>query len=86
MAPGNANAAPAYAACTKVGGTFAFGNQSANGGGLADGSNVIVPCTFADGSFVEVFGLAYYANNQISGKDLKTVFRFDTSKITPVYT
>ena len=40
---------------------------------------------FADGSFIEEWGIAYYAQNDIRGKDLKTVFRFNTNELPPVF-
>ena len=79
---------PASLACTALGGTDQFGS-SLNGGGLVDKSDaddpVFSPCTFADQSFIEEFGITYYADNVIRGKDLKTVFRFDPNNLPPVF-
>ena len=85
-ASANPNVDPASTGCLALGGTDSFGNpQSAAGGGMVTGSNVWVPCTFADGSFIEEWGIAYYAQNDIRGKDLKTVFRFNTNDLPPIF-
>ncbi len=85
----SSGANPASIGCTALGGTDQFGS-SLNGGGLVDKSDaddpVFSPCTFADQSFIEEFGITYYADNVIRGKDLKTVFRFDQSNLPPVFT
>ena len=84
----NPNANPASLGCTALGGTDQFG-LSTNGGGLVTKTDpedpVFSPCMFADGSFIEEWGIAYYAQNDIRGKDLKTVFRFNTNELPPVF-
>ncbi len=82
--PGN----PASALCASLGGTGAFGS-SGRGGGLADPDDaddpVIVPCTFADGSFIDEWGLAYHADGTVRGKDLSGVFQFDQSTLPQLF-
>jgi putative hemolysin len=84
----NPNANPASLGCAALGGTDQFGS-STNGGGLVTKTDpndpVFSPCMFADGSFIEEWGIAYYAQNDIRGKDLKTVFRFNTNELPPVF-
>ena len=87
--PSQTNGAnPASVGCTALQGASQFGT-SLNGGGLvAEGDPddvVVTPCTFADGSFVEEWGIAYYSAGDIRGKDLKTVFRFNTDELPPVF-
>jgi hypothetical protein len=72
----------------ELGGASSFG-PGANGGGLVDTSDpdieVFAPCTFADGSFIEEWGIAYHANGTIRGKDLTEVFRFDIDNAPHVF-
>ena len=79
---------PAAAICSALGGTSAFG-PGVNGGGLADPDDadfaVFAPCAFADGSFIEEWGIAYHQEGTIRGADLEPLFRFDVSKAPHVY-
>jgi putative hemolysin len=89
MPTANPNANPASVLCAALGGTDQFGPQSVAGGGLVDKSDtnfvVITPCTFADGSWIDEWGIAYYSADDIRGKDLKTVFRFNTNSLPPIF-
>ncbi|MRX43814.1 DUF333 domain-containing protein [Agromyces kandeliae] len=82
--PGN----PASALCSSLGGTTSFG-PSAGGGGLTAADDpddpVVAPCTFADGSFIDEWGIAYYAEGTVRGIDLSSVFRFDGSTLPEVF-
>ena len=86
-AAGGAN--PAAVGCTALGGTTSYGTSSAAGGGLVatdDPDDVVVTaCTFADGSFIDEWGIAYYSDGTVRGKDLADVFRFDTKNLPPVF-
>jgi putative hemolysin len=78
--PENTNGAnPASLLCTKLGGASDFGT-SLDGGGLVARNDpddqVVDPCTFADGSFIEEWGIAYYAAGDVRGTDLTKVFAF----------
>lgn len=81
---------PATALCIELGGTSAFGAGLA-GGGLVlsdapDGEiEVVVPCTFADGSFIDDWGIAYYADGTVRGTDLADAFRFEQTALPPVF-
>lgn len=83
---GGAN--PASAGCAALGGTTAFG-AGVSGGGLVNKDDpddvVFSPCTFADGSFIEEWGIAYYSAGTVRGIDLATVFAFDQSDLPNVF-
>jgi putative hemolysin len=80
--PDDAQGNPATALCTAIGGAINYGT-GANGGGLVNKDDpidvVFAPCVFADGSFIEEWGIAYYADGTVRGIDLADVFRFDPS-------
>jgi putative hemolysin len=86
--PANAKGNPADALCTALGGAGNYG-AGANGGGLAMADNtddpVIAVCTFADQSFIDQWGIAYYSNGTIRGADLSALFRFDAAKAPSVF-
>ncbi|HEY4226139.1 MAG TPA: hypothetical protein VGM70_10025 [Pseudolysinimonas sp.] len=86
--PSGATGNPATALCTVLGGASTFG-PGADGGGLVNTQDpddvVFSPCTFADGSFIEEWGIAYYADGTIRGTDLTKLFRFDESKLPAVF-
>lgn len=80
--PEDAQGNPATALCTAIGGAVNYGT-GANGGGLVNTDDpidvVFAPCVFADGSFIEEWGIAYYANDTVRGADLAPLFRFDAA-------
>lgn len=84
----SAAANPASIDCSALQGAGEYGT-SLNGGGLVAKSDpidlVVNVCTFADGSFIDAWGIAYYAAGIVRGKDLKTVFRFKTDDLPPVF-
>lgn len=73
-------ASPASALCVANGGAISYGSGM-SGGGLVDlqdpDDEVVGACVFADGSFVDEWGIAYHASGEIRGIDLTEVFRFD---------
>lgn len=83
---GGAN--PAAVLCGKLGGSTDYG-AGVDGGGLVSASDkddtVIAPCVFADQSFIDEWGIAYYSTGTIRGTDLSKLFRFDASKLPPVF-
>lgn len=83
---GGAN--PATALCAALGGATEYGS-SASGGGLVSADDpidtVIVPCMFADGSFIEEWGIAYYSDGTVRGADLAPLFRFDSSSAPAIF-
>lgn len=86
--PEGATGNPANALCTFLGGAINYGT-SASGGGFVNTDDpddeVFAPCVFADGSFIEEWGIAYYADGTVRGIDLTTVFAFDQSKIPAIF-
>jgi len=83
VAPAN----PASQLCVDLGGAVAYG-ASADGGGLVlkdDPIEVVAVCTFADGSFIDEWGIAYYTDGTVRGADLAPMFRFDTTQLPPVF-
>lgn len=83
VAPAN----PASQLCVDLGGAVSYGN-GAEGGGLVqkdDPIEVVAVCTFADGSFIDEWGIAYYSAGTVRGADLKPLFRFDTDKVPGVF-
>lgn len=79
---------PSTAMCTQLGGASLFGPGAA-GGGLVlentDSFEVFAPCMFADGSFIEEWGIAYYGMGTVRGADLTPLFTFDVDKVPPVF-
>ncbi|MEO6827087.1 MAG: hypothetical protein ABI255_12490 [Microbacteriaceae bacterium] len=82
---GGAN--PAAVLCAKLGGASDYGTGS--NGGLVDTTDhedtTIAPCVFADQSFIDEWGIAYFSSSTIRGKDLSTVFRFDQTALPDAF-
>lgn len=79
---------PASQLCVQLGGAISYGPSPA-GGGLVNSDDpndeVFAPCYFADGSFIDEWGIAYYAGDVVRGIDLTSVFAFDQSDLPPVF-
>ena|SRR5437762_2427531 len=76
---GNCNGNPASCYCTLLGGSDLFGGVSGAGGGWVletDYSDVLEACIFPDMSSIDSWGLAYYSQGIIRGKDLAKVLRY----------
>lgn len=80
---------PAFGLCRQLGGAIAYGGGLAGGGLVpvkdAADDDVYNPCTFADGSMIDDWGIAYYSNGTVRGTDLTKLFQFDMSKLPPVF-
>lgn len=86
--PSDTTANPASRLCVELGGAVAYGPTAA-GGGLVladDPFEVVAVCTFADGSFIDEWGIGYYSAGTVRGADLAPMFRFDTAALPPVFT
>lgn len=46
--------------------------------------DVVGACVFADGSFIDEWGIAYHAFGDVRGKDLAEVFRFDQDDLPDI--
>lgn len=83
VAPAN----PAAQLCTDLGGARSYGDGPA-GGGLVladDPIDVVAVCVFADGSFIDEWGIAYYSTGTVRGADLAPMFKFDTTDLPTVF-
>lgn len=83
VAPAN----PASQHCIDLGGARNYGSGPA-GGGLVlkdDPIDVVDVCTFADGSFIDEWGIAYYSSGAIRGADLAPKFRFDAASAPSIF-
>ena len=85
--PPQASANPAEYSCQNdFDGATYFGNSAA-GGGWTDPSQpvfvVMIPCTFADGSSIDAFGLWYHANGVIRGADLAPLMAYQPGNDLP---
>ena len=88
--PSDGSVNPAYLLCVSLGGGSAYGTGAAGGGLYLDNAgegelDVVAPCAVADGSMIDDWGIAYYSNGTIRGKDLSTVFRFDVHAVPRVF-
>lgn len=79
---------PAAEFCDEIGGTSQFG-PGANGGGYVNvddlDDEIVAACVFADGSFIDEWGIMYHVDGTVRGKDLATVFRFDANTAPHVF-
>jgi hypothetical protein len=78
---------PRRRGCVDLGGAQAYG-QGAEGGGFVlegDDLDVVSMCVFADGSFIDEWGIGYYAADAVRGADLAPLFRFDASSAPAVF-
>ena len=86
--PADLQGNPASELCVSLGGAVSYGS-SPSGGGMVNvvdpDDQVFAACVFADGSFIEEWGIAYYSDGTVRGKDLTEVFRFDQSDLPPVF-
>ena len=80
---------PATVNCKALGGSSEFGNTVAGGGWLPPGStsgdDVVNLCVFPDLSFIDEWGITYYAGGVVRGIDLKTVFRYQPSTLPAMF-
>ena len=80
---------PASAYCAALGGSSQFGT-GASGGGWVNKDDpddtVVALCVFPDGSFIDEWGLTYYAGGVVRGIDLSTVFRYQPAQVPSFFT
>lgn len=86
----NPSTNPSFTMCTAVGGAVAYGTGQ-NSGGLSEVTDnkedhqwIVTPCVFADGSFMDSWGLAYFSAGTTRGVDLRKVFAFDQKTLPKV--
>jgi putative hemolysin len=80
---------PATLDCQALDGSSQFGNTLAGGGWIAPGAttsdDVVNLCVFPDGSFIDDWGITYYAGGVVRGIDLKTVFRYQPTTLPAMF-
>jgi putative hemolysin len=80
---------PATLDCTALGASSQFGNTLDGGGwlpaGSTDGNEVVNLCVFPDLSFIDDWGITYYAGGVVRGIDLKTVLKYQPSTLPPIF-
>jgi putative hemolysin len=77
--PGTCQGNPGSCYCTLLGGSDLFGGINAAGGGWvldSDPNDVLETCIFPDLSSIDSWGLLYYSQNIIRGKNLAKVLRY----------
>lgn len=85
--PNVAPANPASQLCIDLGGAVTYG-QGPDGGGFVlkgDDLDVVAMCVFADGSFIDEWGIGYYSSDTVRGADLAPLFRFDAEKAPAIF-
>jgi len=87
--PPYTGANPATLDCAALDGSSQFGNTLAGGGWLEQGAtaadDVVNLCVFPDGSFIDDWGITYYAGGVVRGIDLKTVFRYQPTTLPAMF-
>ena len=56
------------------------------GAPAGDTFDVAILCVFPDHSFIDDWGITYYAGGVVRGIDLKTVFRYQPTTLPAMYT
>ena len=75
---------PATANCAALSGSSQFGSGAGGGGWVdkADSTDPIVNlCVFPDQSFIDEWGITYYAGGVVRGIDLAKVFRYQPAQL-----
>ncbi len=84
LPPGN----PATYHCAELGGSSQWGSGAAGGGWVwldAPIDIVLAMCVFPDGSAIDEWGIAYYADGTVRGEDLAPLFRWDPEDVPPIF-
>ena len=73
--------------CSKLGASSNFGSVGASGGGWVNQDDpddkVVNLCVFPDLSFIDEWGITYYAGGVVRGIDLATVMAYQPSGALP---
>jgi hypothetical protein len=86
--PEQPSANPATFNCASLGGTSQFGNTATVGGWVNEDDPIdtsVALCVFADESFIDEFGIFYYADDTVRGIDLATVMRYQPRRLPGVF-
>ena len=79
---------PATANCAALAGSSQFGTGAAGGGWVSkeDPADAVVGlCVFPDQSFIDEWGITYYAGGVVRGIDLAKVFRYQPTQVPPFF-
>ena len=78
---------PATFNCAALGGSAQWGSGVSGGGWVTSDrpTEVVDLCVFPDLSFIDEFGIFYYADGTVRGKDLSTVMRYDADPLPGVF-
>jgi len=85
--PATPSANPAAYNCAALGGTSQFGT-SVDGGGWATEDRpdeVVDLCVFPDLSFIDEFGILYYATGTVRGADLSTKMNYNPTRLPDLF-
>ena len=85
--PDTPSANPARANCAALGGSAQFGGEMSSGGWVTSDrpTEVVDLCVFPDLSFIDEFGIFYYADGTVRGADLATVMRYDGDPLPAIF-
>lgn len=85
--PDQPSANPATVNCDALGGSADFGPGVSGGGWVTDDrpDEVVDLCVFADRSFVDEFGLLYYATGTVRGADLASVMAYQPRRLPAIF-
>jgi putative hemolysin len=79
---------PATVNCAALAGSSQFGTGAAGGGWVnkEDAVDAVVGlCVFPDQSFIDEWGITYYAGGVVRGIDLAKVFRYQPTQVPPFF-
>jgi hypothetical protein len=78
---------PARAHCAALGGSAQFGSGLEGGGWVTSDrpTEVVDLCVFPDRSFIDEFGIFYYAGGVVRGTDLADVMRYAGEPLPPIF-
>ena len=79
---------PATANCAALAGSSQFGTGAAGGGWVnrEDPFDAVVGlCVFPDQSFIDEWGITYYAGGIVRGVDLAKTFRYQPTQVPPFF-
>ncbi len=85
--PRQPSANPATFNCAALGGSAQWGGDFGSGGWVTSDrpDEVVDLCVFPDLSFIDEFGIFYYADGTVRGKDLATVMRYDADPLPAIF-
>lgn len=85
--PDQPSANPASVNCTALGGSAQFGGGVSGGGWVTEDrpDEVVDLCVFADRSFIDEFGIFYYAGDVVRGIDLADVMTYQPDRLPRIF-